>query len=108
MRVVGRITGFKISEIIFMRINKTALLLFPLWYPFIFLSSYYTYFKAMRRNKSIDFEAKKIVYKEQLKINLSPKVLLDRHTFVVFEKEFEYADVYEHLLSISKPLNEIL
>ena len=108
MRVIGRITGFKISEVIFMRINKTALFLFPFWYPFIFLSSYYTYFKAMRKNKSIDYEAKKKVYREQLKLNLNPKVLLDRHTFVVFEKEFEYADVYDHLLSISKPLNEIL
>jgi SAM-dependent methyltransferase len=108
MRVVGRITGFKINKIIFMRINKTALFLFPFWYPFIFLSSYYTYFKALGKNKSIDYESKKKVYKEQLKINLSPKVLLDRHTFVVFEKEFEYADVYDQLLSISKPLNEIL
>jgi hypothetical protein len=48
------------------------------------------------------------VYKEQLQLNLSPKVLLDRHTFVVFEKEFEFENVYDHLLSIQKPLNEIL
>ncbi|HCL83602.1 MAG TPA: hypothetical protein DIC22_06480 [Chitinophagaceae bacterium] len=108
MRVIGRVSGFKISKIIFMRINKTALVLFPFWYPFIFLSSYFTYFKALRKNKSIDYDAKKKVYKEQLQINISPKVLLDRHTFVVFEKEFEMEHVYDHLLSISKPLNEIL
>jgi len=106
--VIGRITGFKISEIIFMRINKTALFLFPSGIRLFFLSSYYTYFKALGRNKTIEYEAKKKVYKEQLKINLSPKILLDRHSFVVFEKEFEHADVYDHLLSISKPLNEIL
>ncbi len=108
MRVIGRTTGFKISKINFMRLNKTALFLFPFQYPFVFLSSCYTYFKAMRKNKSIDYEAKKKVYREQLQINISPKVLLDRHTFVVFEKEFESDDVYDHLLSISKPLNEIL
>jgi len=108
MRVIGRVSGFKISKINFMRINKTALFLFPFWYPFIFLSSYYTYFKALQRNESIDYGASKKVYREQLQINLSPRVLLDRHTFVVFEKEFEVENVYDHLLSIQKPLTEIL
>jgi len=108
MRVIARVSGFKISKIIFMRVNKTALFLFPLYYPFIFISSYYTYFKAMRKNKSIDYAAKKKVYGEQLRINLSAKVLLDRHHFVVFEKEFEVENVYDHLLSINKPLTEIL
>ncbi len=108
MRVLGRVSGFKISKINFMRLNKAALFLFPFQYPFIFLSSYYTYFKALSKNKSIDYQAKKKVYREQLKINISPRVLLDRHTFVVFEKEFEIRNVYDHLLSIQKPLSEIL
>ncbi|MDP4252193.1 MAG: hypothetical protein Q8918_19000 [Bacteroidota bacterium] len=54
----------------------------------------------MRKNKTIDYDAKKKVYNEQLQINLSPKVLLDRHTFIVFEKEFQSGNVYDHLLSI--------
>lgn len=108
MRVIARVSGFKISKIIFMRLNKTALFLFPFYYPFIFFSSWYTYFKAMRKNKTIDHDAKMKVYKEQLQINLSPKVLLDRHTFIVFEKEFQSGNVYDHLLSILKPLDEIL
>ncbi len=108
IRVLGRVTGFKISQINFMRVNKMALFLLPFQYPFIFLSSYYTYYKALKRNKSIDYSAKKKVYKEQLDINLSTKVLLDRHTFVVLEKEFELENVYDHLLSMQKPLNEIL
>ena len=62
----------------------------------------------MKKNKAIDFTAKKKVYREQLKINLNPRVLLDRHSFVVFEKEFEFGNVYDHLLSIQKPLAEIL
>ena len=108
MRALGRISGFRLSKINFMRINKLALFLFPFQYPLIFLSSYYAYFKAMRKNKLIDYKAKMGVYKEQLQLNLSPKVMLDRHTFVVFEKEFEFENVYDHLLSIQKPLNEIL
>jgi ubiquinone/menaquinone biosynthesis C-methylase UbiE len=108
MRVLGKLSGFKISKINFMRLNKFALFLFPFQYPLIFLSSYYTYYKAMKLNKSIDYLAKKKVYGEQLRINLSPKVLLDRHSFVVFEKEFDSDKVYDHLLSLQKPLAEIL
>jgi SAM-dependent methyltransferase len=108
MRVLGRVSGFKINEIKFMRLNKAALFLFPFQYPFIFLSSWYTYLRALKKNRHIDYEAKKKIYREQLKINLSAKVLLDRHSFIIFEKEFEEKDVYDHLLSIQKPLTQIL
>jgi ubiquinone/menaquinone biosynthesis C-methylase UbiE len=108
MRVLGRVTGFKISRINFIRLNKMALFLFPIQYPVIFLSAWCTYFKAMKKNKSIDYAARKKVYREQLQINLSANVLLDRHSFVIFEKEFESNHVYDRLLSLQKPLTEIL
>jgi SAM-dependent methyltransferase len=108
MRVMAKVEGFKISEIKFMRINKTSLLLFPFCYPFIWLSSYYTYFKSMKKNRAVDHETKKKVYMEQLKINISPKVLLDRHSFVVFEKELSSESTYTHLADMSKKLEQIL
>jgi len=108
MRVLARVSGFKISKINFMRLNKTALFLFPFQYPFIFLSSFYTYRKALSKNKSVDYEARKRVYKEQFRINISPKILLDRHSFIIFEKEFEVEDVFDRLISMQKPLGEIL
>jgi SAM-dependent methyltransferase len=108
MRTLGRVSGFKIKEIIFMRINKTALLLFPFQYPFILISSFYTYLKAMKKNKGIDRKSMKAVYSEQLRLNISPKILIDRHTFIVFEKEFASENVYDHLLSLTKPIGDIL
>lgn len=59
MRILARVSGFKLSEIIYMRTNKMALCLFPLYYPFIFLSFYFSYFKTVRNNKTIDYEGKK-------------------------------------------------
>jgi SAM-dependent methyltransferase len=108
MRVIGKVAGLKISRINFMRTNKTSLFLFPFYYPFIWLSSYFTYYKSVRQNKATDHEAKKKVYMEQLKLNVNPKVLLDTHSFIVFEKEYELNEVYQHLSNMSKPLTQIL
>lgn len=108
MRVIGKVTGFAISRINFMRVNKTSLFLFPFYYPFIFLSSWFTYYKLLRKSRPEEREAKKKIYREQVKINLDPKVLLDTHSFVVFEKERNQDEVYHNLTGLSKPLNEIL
>lgn len=108
MRTIGKVTGFKLDKINFMRVNKTSLWLLPFYYPFIFLSSWYSYYKLLRASKPEEREAKKKIYKEQLKINLSAKVLLDTHTFVVFEKENNPDDVYSYLTSLSKPITDIL
>jgi SAM-dependent methyltransferase len=108
MRVIGKVAGFKISKINFMRINKTSLFLLPFNYPFIFLSSWYTYYKLLRKSRPEEREARKKIYREQLRINLDLKVLLDTHSFVVFEKEFNPDEIYADLTSLSKPLTEIL
>jgi SAM-dependent methyltransferase len=108
MRVIGRITGFKISRINFMRVNKTSLFLFPFYYPFLFLSSWFTYYKLLRRSRPEERAAKKKIYREQVKLNLDPKVLLDTHSFIVFEKESNPDEVYHTLSGLSKPLADIL
>ncbi len=108
LRILAKLSGFKLREINFMRINKTSLFLFPLIYPFILLTSFLTYYKSLRKNKDISREIKKNVYKEQLKINISPKVLLDQHTLVVFEKESELEQIYYKLNSVFKPFDNIM
>ncbi len=108
MRVIGKVTGFRISRIIFMRLHKTSAFLFPFFYPFIWLSSWLTYYKAMRKNKTVDKQTKKKTYLEQLRININPKVLLDRHSFLVFEKELPVAEVYTYMAAMSKKVENIL
>ncbi|HOZ30197.1 MAG TPA: class I SAM-dependent methyltransferase [Bacteroidales bacterium] len=87
LRILAKLTGFKIDEIKYIRLSKGSLLLLPLYYPLIFLSSWIRYFRNIKRNNKIPFEYKKKVYREQLKINLSILNLINHHTFIVFEKE---------------------
>ena len=93
LRVLAKLSGFKIKELKYIRLSKSSLLLFPFFYPIIFLSSYLRYFINLNKNKQIEKDIKSAVYKEQLKINISPKNLLNKHIFIIFEKEKSANDV---------------
>jgi SAM-dependent methyltransferase len=108
LRVLTMLNGFKIEEMPFVRLSKTSLWLFPFFYPFIFISSYLAYFKAMRKNPQIPKANKEAVYKAQLKLAISPRILLDEHIFVVFEKETETKDVYAKLQHRNLPFDKIM
>ena len=87
LRVLGKLSGFNIYENKYVRLSKGSLFLFPFVYPFILLRSLLTYYKNMRWDKNLSSSFKKSVYREQLAINISPKNLLNKHTFIIFEKE---------------------
>jgi len=93
LRILGKLAGFKIHEIRYLRISKSSLFLFPFFYPIILMSSYLRYFSNLKKHKEIPKSYKIAVYKEQFKININPKNLLNKHTFILFEKEKEIEDV---------------
>ncbi len=108
LRVIGKLTGFKINRTVFMRYNKTSVFLMFLFYPFILLTSYYTYYKSMKKNKHISNKAKEDVYREQLELNTSVKILTDAHTFIIYEKEKELKNIYTDLNNTTKPFDKIM
>jgi ubiquinone/menaquinone biosynthesis C-methylase UbiE len=108
LRILAKLAGFRIKEIRYIRISKSSLFLFPFFYPFIFVSSYLRYFRNLRKHKEIAMQSKKDVYKEQLKINIDPRTLLNHHTFIVFEKENDLNNVYFRMESMVKPFNKIM
>jgi ubiquinone/menaquinone biosynthesis C-methylase UbiE len=108
LRILAKLAGFRINEIRYIRISKSSLFLFPFFYPFIFVSSYIRYFRNLRKHKEIAMQSKKDVYKEQLKINIDPRTLLNHHTFIVFEKENDLKNVYFRMESMVKPFNKIM
>jgi len=106
LRVLARLSGFKVKEIRYVRLSRGSLLLFPLFYPLILLRSWLTYYKQLRKLPNLPTAKKKEVYKEQLLINIKPKHLLDKHTFIIFEKEKDVADVSFKLDEIIKPFHQ--
>lgn len=108
LRILAKLSGFKIKEIRYLRISKGSLFLFPFFYPLIFISSYLRYFKNIKKHKEIPKIYMKNVYTEQLKININPKNLLNKHTFIIFEKEKGLKDVDFRLDNIMKPFEKIM
>jgi SAM-dependent methyltransferase len=108
LRILARLAGFKTSEIRYLRLSKGSLLLFPFFYPWILLSSLSRYFRNLHKNKNIPVQHKKAVYREQLRININPKFLLNKHTFMVFEKERNVQDVDFRIESRIRQFDKIM
>lgn len=108
LRILAKLSGFKIKEIKYIRLSKGSLILFPFYYPLILISSYLRYFINLGKHKEIPKSYKIDVYKEQLKININPKNLLNKHTFMIFEKDKELKEVDFRIDSLIKPFEKIM
>jgi ubiquinone/menaquinone biosynthesis C-methylase UbiE len=108
LRILAKLAGFKIREIKYVRLSKGSLFLFPFFYPLILVSSYLRYFRNLSRHKEIPVSQKREVYREQLRINLDPKNLLNKHTFIIFEKEKELKEVDFSMAGAMKPFDKIM
>ena len=102
LRVLAKLAGFRIKKYHFTRIKPTSLLLFPLFYPFIFLSNLISYYKNLRKNKDYDDATKREVYGEIFKLAINPKILVGGNLMVEFEKEQEFENVVHGLRSKHK------
>jgi SAM-dependent methyltransferase len=102
LRVLAKLSGFKIKHIQFTRLKTTSLFILPFAYPFIFLSSYISYLKNINKNKGYDKTFQKEVYKEIFRLNINPKILVDGHLFIEFEKEKNTDEVLNGLKSVHK------
>ena len=90
LRILAKLAGFKINEIRYIRLSKGSLMLFPFFYPFIFISSYLRYYSQKKKHKDIPESFLNAVFNEQLRINTNPRNLLSKHTFIIFEKETDH------------------
>ncbi len=99
LRVLAKLSGFRIKECHFTRYRPTSLFLLPFLYPFIYFSNWWTYKKNMRKNKDYDLATKKAVYGEIFRLAVDPKILIGGHLMVEFIKEKEAHDVNQDLRS---------
>ncbi|MDD2635564.1 MAG: methyltransferase domain-containing protein [Bacteroidales bacterium] len=102
LRVLAKLSGFKIKKYHFTRIKSTSFLLFPLFYPFILISNWIAYEKNLRKNKDYDTKTKKEVYTEIFKLAINPKILVGSNLMVEFEKEEDFKSVAHGLRSKHK------
>jgi len=102
LRCLAKIAGFRIKNIQFTRVKTSSLVLLFFFYPFILIFNWITYRKHLRKNKAFSKSIKKEVYKEVFSLAINPKILVDSHLFVEFEKEHELQDVSKSFKSVHK------
>jgi ubiquinone/menaquinone biosynthesis C-methylase UbiE len=102
LRVLAKLSGFRIKKIHFTKVKTTSLFLLPIFYPFILISNFITYRKNLKKNKDYDLETKKEIYGEIFNLAINPKILVGGSLMVEFEKEQDFDNVLQGLKSIHK------
>ena len=99
LRILARITGFKIKKVHHTRMNHTSLVLLLLFYPLILIVNLLAYVRAIYKHKRSKTGNFKKVFREIIKLNIDPLILIDNHLFVEFEKECELDEAQSILQS---------
>lgn len=102
LRVLAKLSGFRIKKLHFTRVKSTSLFLLPVFYPFILISNWITYRRNMRKNRDYDHETKNNVYGEIFKLSINQKILIGADLMVEFVKDQECKNVSKRLRSKHK------
>ncbi len=93
LRVLGRLSGFRIKKVHFTRTKSTSAILLPFFYPFIYFSNWIAYRKNLKKNQNFDMATKKEVYREIFRLATDPKILVSGDLMVEFEKEMDFTEI---------------
>lgn len=107
LRLLAKLSGFRIKRTIFTKTSRTSLVLLPLAYPLIRLTNWWTYRNRVRRDHSIPGSAYATLYRELMELNANVRLLIDRHLFIEFEKEADLATVKKTLRGQHKFFNVV-
>ena len=99
LRLLAKLSGFRIKRIIFTYPKTTSLVLLPFAYPFIWLASWWTYRRSIREPSNAPLPVRLQVYREIMQLNTSARILVDKYLFVEFEKEAQLETVRSSLHS---------
>jgi SAM-dependent methyltransferase len=97
LRLLAKLSGFRIHKIHATRASSTCLVLFPFLYPWIFLVNWFALKKNLRKARASGDTEKEKIYCEIYNLVINPLCLIDKHLMVEFEKESEVRDVADRL-----------
>lgn len=102
LRSLAAVSGFRIKEVVQTDIGATSLILTLLFYPLLFVATLASCLLYLGKLKNVPRTEKYKTIKEQMKLNLHPKILLGKHLFIVFEKAHDLEQNIHHLKSLSR------
>ncbi|MCX6243544.1 MAG: class I SAM-dependent methyltransferase [Bacteroidetes bacterium] len=97
LRLLAKLSGFRIEKVHATRNSSTCLFLFPFLYPWILLMNWLALKKNLRKARASGDPEKVKTYREVYKLAISPRILTDKHLMVEFRKEAEVREVADRL-----------
>jgi len=101
------ISGFSKINRVKTNLGVTSFVLGILLYPIFVFVTWMAWRIDRKKNKHISQKEKDRILWERLKLNLSPKTLLCKHIFWVFQKEFEESEVISKLKNMKRVNHEV-
>ena len=96
------ITGFEVVERRVTAWSASAIVFGCLMYPFLILGSLFAYASYKGKNTHIDASIRRRIFRDRLKLNLSPQTLFGKHIFWVLRKNKDVADRIAELKAYSE------
>lgn len=86
IRTLATLAGFEIEEIVKTKTSPSSVIYALLFYPFFIIANLAAYFMYVGKNRHVSKDERKKIFREQVCLNLSFKILTGKHIFVVFKK----------------------
>lgn len=102
LKLLASLSGLRLVKIHHTRVNRTSLFLLLIFYPLILLSAYRAYRRALRKNGNVPLNVRKEIFGESFKNQVNPKILIDAHLFVEFEKYCELENITQEAAIYSR------
>ncbi len=99
LRLLAKLSGFRIQKVHATRSSSTCIVLFPFLYPWILMVNWLALKKNLRKAKASGDPDKVKVYSEIYNLVINSRCLTDKHLMVEFEKENEVSEVADRLTS---------
>ena len=93
LRLLAKLSGFRIESIIYTTSSTTSLVLLPFLYPLLLLTNWWTYKNNVRRYDKIPGSHYETVYRELMWLNCDVRLLTGKHLFIKFIREADLATV---------------
>ncbi|MDJ0700438.1 MAG: class I SAM-dependent methyltransferase [Woeseiaceae bacterium] len=92
LQTICSITGFELVQRRKTAWSTSAVVFGVLMYPFLVLGSLFAYFSYRDKNRHIDKRIRERIFRERIRLNLSPQTLFGKHMFWVLRKNKSVAE----------------
>lgn len=99
---LSRLAGFRLVERRRTSLSPTSLMLLPLGWPLVALTTLYAWGRNRDRFERVPAQARRAIFAEHARVNLAWGTLVEKHIFWVFEKQRDLADNRAWLKSLTR------